>query len=459
MNLAVAGALLALLVTNWPQFRGPDLNPVGSHKGLPDQWSATKGVEWSIEVPGRGWSSPIVAGEKIFLTTAMTEGKSKQPQIGTEYSNEYFADLVKQGLPAEQAMERVAERDIEMPDEVTLHYFLYCFNLRNGAVLWKKEIHSGRPPGGRHRKNSFVSETPVTDGERIYVYIANLGFYAYTLEGKALWTTALDAYPVYLEFGTGASPAIHQNLLFILNDNQQHQFLAAFDKKTGKQVWRKDRDLGEAGAPERRSSWTTPFVWTNKTRTEIVTVGPSIAVSYDLKGTELWRLSGMSVAPIPSPFSYEGMLYIDAGQGRGLFAVKPGASGDISLRDTKSNGFVAWSDPRAGTYLPTPVAYDGGLYVLSEKGILTRFDARTGQLTYKERLDREAGAFTSSPWAYNGRIFCLSEEGQTFVVAAGETYKLLHVNSLDEITLSTPAIVNERLLIRTQSRLYSIKSK
>jgi outer membrane protein assembly factor BamB len=459
MNFSWAAVLFALLLANWPQFRGPELNPVGTHKRLPEQWSTTKNVEWSVEVPGRGWSSPVVVREKVFLTTVITEGKSKPPQIGTDYSNEYLAELLKQGLPPEQAMERLAERDIEMPREVMLHYFLYCFNLKNGAVVWKKEIHSGRPPGGRHRKNSFVSETPVSDGAGIYIYVANLGLYAYGLDGKFLWSTTLDAYPVYLEFGTASSPALHENLLFVLNDNQKQQFLAAFDKRTGKQVWRTNRDLGEAGAPDRRSSWTTPFVWTNRFRTEVVTIGPSIAVSYDLAGKELWRMSGMSVAPIPSPFAYDGLLYIDGGQTRGMYAIKPGASGDISLGDARSNEFVVWSDPRAGTYLPTPVAYEGGLYVLSEKGILTRFDAKTGKMTYKERLDREAGAFTSSPWAYNGRIFCLSEEGQTFVVAAGETYKLLHMNPLDEIALSTPAIIEDRLLIRTQTRLYSIKGK
>ena len=164
--------------------------------------------------------------------------------------------------------------------------------------------------------------------------------------------------------------------------------------------------------------------------------------------------------PVPSPFAYQGLLYLDGGLTRSLFVVRPGASGDLSLgKDQTSNEYVTWTAARAGTYLPTPVAYEGGLYVLSEKGILSRFDAKTGKLTYKQRIDKEAGAFTSSPWAYNGRIFCLSEEGKTFVIATGETFKLLHANSLLEMAQATPAVVEDRLLVRTGTRLYSIRQK
>ena len=456
----------------WPQFRGPDSNPVGSHQRLPERWSTTENVEWSVEIPGRGWSSPIVTGDRVLLTTVTTEGQSKQPLIGTEYSNQYAAELAKQGLTVEQALQLVNARDIEMPAEVVLHYFVYCLGIETGSVLWKKEIHTGRPPGGRHRKNSFASETPVTDGRNVYVYFGNLGIYAFDLNGNPLWTTPMEAYPIYLDFGTGSSPVVHENQLVILNDNQKQQFIASFDKGTGKLIWRADRDVeepsdltglvkfkGKALGP-RRSGWTTPFIWANKLRTEIVTIGPGVAISYDLAGKELWRLSGMSMVPVPSPFAYEGLLYLDGGWMRSLFAVRPGAMGDVSLgKEQTSNDYVTWTAARGGTYLPTPVAYEGGLYALSEKGILSRFDTKTGKLTYKERIDQQAGAFTSSPWAYNGRIFCLSEEGKTFVIAAGENFKLLHVNSLEEMAQATPAVVGDRLLVRTETRLYSIRQK
>jgi outer membrane protein assembly factor BamB len=461
-DFALALILLSSLVhgeeSNWPQFRGPEANPVSAHTQLPEHWSKTENVEWSVEIPGRGWSSPIVTAGKVFVTTVITEGKSKMPQIGTEYSNEYAAELQKQGLSDAQIQERVMARDFEMPNEVMLHYFVYCLDLKTGVTLWRKEMYTGRPPGGRHRKNSFVSETPVTDGKFVYIYVGNLKLFAYDLKGEQAWATPLEAYPIYLEFGTGASPPLHSNQLLILNDNEKQQFLAAFDKETGKCLWRTDRDVREEGETPRRSGWTTPYVWSNRLRTEIVTIGPGVAVSYDLAGKELWRLSGMSVIPVPSPFAYEGLLYIDAGLSGALFAIRPGASGDISLtKADKANEYVVWSEPRAGTYLPTPVAYEGGLYLLSEKGILSRFDAKTGKLNYKARIGPEAGAFTSSPWAYNGKVFCLSEEGKTYVIAAGETFKLLQVNPLDEMALATPAIAGERLLIRTESRLYSIR--
>jgi outer membrane protein assembly factor BamB len=189
-----------------------------------------------------------------------------------------------------------------------------------------------------------------------------------------------------------------------------------------------------------------------------VTVGPGEAISYDLTGKELWRLSGMAATPIPMPFAYDGLLYIDGGRGKALFAIRPGATGDISLKkDETSNEFVVWSQARGGTYLPSPVAYEGGIYALTETGILSRFDAKTGKQTYKTRIDPAATAFTTSPWAYNGKLFCLSEEGQTFVIAAGETFNLLHVNALDDMAQASPAIVGERLLIRTERWLYSIR--
>jgi outer membrane protein assembly factor BamB len=444
----------------WPMFRGPDANPIAQKGRLPEEWSKTQNVEWAAEIPGRGWSSPIVCGRRVFLTTVATEGKSKPPQIGTEYSNEYVAEMMKQGLSEREVLERVTARDIELPKEVMLHYYLYSLDIRTGEVLWKREFHSGQPPEGRHRKNSFASETPVTDGKLVYVYAANLGLYAYDMKGGQVWHTPLDAYPIYLDFGTGGSPALWGDMLLIVNDNEKQQFIAAFRTDTGKLVWRTNRDLAPKGdGPPRRSGWVTPFVWKNPQRTEVVTVGPGVAVSYDAGGKELWRLSGMSGTPIPSPFAYEGLLYVNGGRGAPLFAIRPGATGDLMPgKDGKQGDFVAWSEPRGGTYLPTEVAYDGALYVLSETGILSRFDAKTGKLAYRSRIDA-GGAFTSSPWAYNGKVFCLSEEGKTVVIAAGEKFELLHVNLLDEMAQATPAIVGDRLLLRTESRLYSIQNK
>jgi outer membrane protein assembly factor BamB len=246
----------------------------------------------------------------------------------------------------------------------------------------------------------------------------------------------------------------------VLCDNQKQQYIAGFDKKTGKQVWRTQRDLGGRQPPVQRSGWSTPFVWRNAQRTEIVTVGPATAVSYDLSGKELWRLSGMSMTPVPTPFAYEGFLFINGGRGRSLFALRPGATGDITLKEGQtSNDYIVWSQPRGGTYLPSSVAYDGAVYTLTETGILNRFDAKTGTQSYKTRIDAAATNFTTSPWAYNGKLFCLSEEGQTFVVKTGDQFQLLHVNELDDFVQASPALAGERLLIRTERRLYSIRRK
>ena len=467
--LRLVGLACALLLTSrpvhgqdmaWPQFRGPESNPVGTHARLAERWSKTENVEWSQEIPGRGWSSPIVTGGRVYITTVTTEGKSKPPQTGTEYSNEYVAELVKQGVPMEQVLKRVTERDIELQNEVMLHYFIYCLNRRSGKREWKREFSTGHPPGGRHRKNSFVSESPVTDGRHVYVYVANLGLWAFDLKGKLAWTTPLEASPIYLDFGTGSSPALAGNLLVIVSDNEKQQYIAAFDKQTGKEVWRTNRDLGGKGQPVQRSGWATPFVWRHALRTEIVAIGPGEVVSYDLAGKELWRMSGMSATPVPTPFAYEGLLYINGGRGRPLFAIRPGAAGDISLqKDQTSNEYVVWSQARGGTYLPSALAYEGVVYTLTETGILNRYDAKTGKQTYKTRIDPMATAFTTSPWAYNGKLFCLSEEGQTFVIAAGEEFRLLHVNELDDMAQASPALVGDRLLIRTEQRLYSIRRK
>ncbi len=190
-----------------------------------------------------------------------------------------------------------------------------------------------------------------------------------------------------------------------------------------------------------------------------MTIGPGLAISYDGDGKELWRIGGMSSMTIPSPFAYDGLLYLNGGTGKIVAAIKPGASGDLTTPDgAKLNEFVVWLQPKAGTYLPTELAYDGGIYVLTHTGILTRFDAKTGEQTYKSRIGT-GGDFTASPWGYNGKIFCLNEEGKTFVLRAGDKFELLGSNDLDEMALATPALVGNRVLLRTENHLYSIRSK
>jgi outer membrane protein assembly factor BamB len=254
---------------------------------------------------------------------------------------------------------------------------------------------------------------------------------------------------------------LHGDQILFVSDNEKQQYAASFDKRAGKPLWRTNREIGKKGAGmgmPLRSGWATPCVWTNAVRTEVVTVGPATVISYDLEGKELWRMKGVTSSPIPSPFAVDGVLYLDGGQGSSLYAIKPGASSDISLATgATSNEYIIWSAAKAGTYLPTPVAYEDALYVLTDTGILSRIDARTGTVTYRSRLDKDAGSFTASPRAYNGRIFCLSEEGKTFVVAAGQKFELLHVNDLGDFSMASPGIAGDRLLLRTESKILSIR--
>ena len=433
MNRVIATLLLVSCAfagdPEWPGFRGPSSNPSALNSNLPDKWSKTSNIEWTATLPGLGWSSPIVASRNIFVTTVTTDGKAKQPQAGTDYSNDYAAELQKQGLKDPEIMDRLNARDFELPNEVSLHYFLYSIDLESGKVNWKREFYAGRPPGGRHRKNSFCSETPVTDGQRVYVYINNLGLFAYDLNGNKVWNTPLESFPTIMDFGTASSPTLVDDLIVVVNDNEKQEFIAAFDKSTGKQVWRTDRSIHVKGA-DRQTGWSSPYIWKNAGRTEIVTIGPGLAISYDLNG----------------------------GAGKALAAIKPGASGDLTTADgAKLNDYVAWLQPKAGTYLPTELAYEGGIYVLTHNGILTRFDAKSGLQTYKTRIG-EGGDFTSSPWGYNDKIFCLNEEGRTFVIRAGDKYELLNSNDLGEMALATPALIGDRLILRTENHLYSIRN-
>jgi len=460
-QLASRRAISDEATANWPRFRGPASNPVSDNPKLPVRWSKTENVEWVTDVPGVGWSSPVVWGDRIFVTAATSQQPMKQPSLGTDYGNEYLAKLRAQGLSAEEINKRLYARDREMPHELVISLMLYCYELKSGKRLLEQQIYNGNPRGGRHSKNSYASETPVTDGKSVYVYFTDYGLYAYDFAGKQVWATPLERRETWRDWGTGASPALHGDRLFVLNDNEQKPFLAAFDTRTGKELWRQPRSLGARG----KTGWSTPFVWENTLRTEVVTIGPGAAVSYDLDGAELWRMKRMAARAIQSPFSWNDLLYVTSGtpgaNNRPIAAIRAGGSGDITPPEPENrNEYVVWYDRLAGgTYLPTPVIYKNGLYVLSNKGIFSRHDAETGERIFRSRVAPNASAFTASPWAYNGMVFALSEEGDTFIINAAEQYELLGINSLGEFSMATPAIVGDRLLIRTQSHLYSIRNR
>jgi outer membrane protein assembly factor BamB len=332
-----------------------------------------------------------------------------------------------------------------------------CLDFETGKTLWQRDVFRGVPKFSRHLKNSYASETPAADGERVYAYFGNVGVFAFDLDGKALWSKRFDPVKTRYGWGTAASPVVHEGRVYIVNDNDDHSFLTALDKKTGQEIWKVDRD--EA------SNWSTPFIWKNGGPTELITTGTKRVRSYDLDGKVLWELGGMSSIVIPTPLSQHGLLYITSGyvgdQNRPVYAVRAGARGDISLKAGEtSNEYVAWYLPQGGPYNPSPIVFGDIYYTLLDRGFLTAHDAKTGREIYgKQRLDPAAGAFTASPWAYNGKLFLLSEDGDAFVVQAGPEYKLLWKNSLDEMCMATPAIANGSLIMRTAGRVYRIGRK
>jgi len=425
--------LLGQTLEHWPQFRGPGGRGIADGPDLPDRWSASENIAWKTDVPGRGWSSPIVWGNRVFLTTAVNTGELEPPKKGL-----YFG-----GNRPE-------------PRTVQEEYKLICLDLVSGKTRWERTVHRGQPGSPIHLKNSYASETPVTDGERVYAYFGNQGLYCFDLEGHAVWSRRFEPRATRNGWGTAASPVLYSDRLYILNDNDEESYLLCLDKRTGSEVWRVVRDEG--------SNWSTPFIWQNDLRTEIVTSGTDKVRSYDLEGKLLWWFTGMSTIAIATPYTDQGLLYVSSGyvndDRRPLYAIRPGASGDISLQSGQTrNQFIAWCQPKAAPYNPTTLVYDGRLYVLYDRAMLACFRALTGEVVFERQRLPQGLHFTASPWAYDGKGFCLDEDGVTFVLRAGDKFELLHTNRLadDDMCMATPAVVGDRLLIRTSARLYCVR--
>jgi outer membrane protein assembly factor BamB len=464
----VTGLLALMAITtgavapdnDWPGFRGPHADGVAPAATLPTTWSKTTNVRWTVDVPGRGWSSPVIWKNVVYLTSAISNKPFKQPSPGL-YGNDYIAELRAKGVPPAEVNRLVRERDNEIPEESDeIRYMLFAFDAPTGKLLWEREVYKGMPFGGRHRKNTYSSETPFTDGERLYVSFGqNIGMFAFTLDGTPLWKKTWPPQRIYLDFGTASSPVVHDGKVFLLQDSEQESFLTALDAKTGEQLWRTAR----ASEGLLHSSWNTPYIWKHAARTEVVVTGHRSVRSYALDGTELWRIviPGTTM-PTPSAFSANGMLYVGTGaQGgdasRPFFAIRPGASGDISLKpEETSNTFIAWSHPRASGYTPSPVLAGGRLYLLHDTGIMAVLDAETGKELYKARVGGIGHTFSASPLVVGNHLYFLDEEGTMIVVEPGAEYKEIAQNSLDEMTLASPAVADNSLFIRTEAKLYRI---
>ncbi len=416
---------------DWRQFRGPGARGVvdDAGAGLPDTWSTTENVAWASDIPGLGWSSPIVTGGTVVLTSVVSDGEVETPAGGL-----YFGG------------------DRDAPSSVH-QWNVYALDVATGALQWERTVHSGVPETAHHLKNTFASETPVTDGERLYISFGNVGLFCFDLAGQLLWSRDVEPSRTRYGWGTASSPVFHDGRLYVVNDNDEQSYLTALSAETGGELWRVDRDEG--------SNWSTPFVWEHEGRTELVTTGTDKVRSYDLQGELLWELTGMSSITIATPFTEFGLLYIASGyvgdQVRPVFAIRPGASGDISLEPGEtSNDYIAWYQRQAGPYNPSPILYGDIYYTVLDRGFFTAHDARTGDEIYSRQRIAVGAAFTASPWAYDGKIFALSEEGDTYVIRAGVDYEVLGTNALDEFSMATPAIARGSLFIRTASKVYRI---
>ena len=422
---------------NWPQFRGPGgTSVVADDPQLPETWSATENVAWKTPLPGLGWSSPIVWEDRVFLTMVIAEDDYEGPQPGLY--------LPESGLSTVDGMQPGIHR-----------WTVLCLDLDSGAVLWQRTAHEGPVRSSIHPKNSFASATPVTDGERVYALFGNVGLYAYDFDGNLVWSRDVAFHQDEWGWGPGASPALLDDQVVVMHDNAEESYIAAFDTASGEENWRSSRD--------EPSAWSTPVVWRNDLRTEIVTVARNEVRSYDAEGNLLWHFAGrMTDVTVPTPIPGDNIIYVSSGyvgnDHHPVYAVLPGASGDITLGpNQRANEYIRWYDPDVASYNPSPLLYRGIYYTLHDRGFFTAHDAATGRIVY-DRVRIETGAtFTSSPWAYNGKIFALSEDGDTFVIAAGPEYELLGKNELGELALATPAIAGRTLLLRTAGHLYAVR--
>jgi outer membrane protein assembly factor BamB len=421
---------------DWPQFRGRRAAGVSYEANLPVAWNLETGtnVQWKTAIPGLGHASPIVVGGCIFVVTAESRETDPQLRVGL------YGDIKS------------------VPTEESHIWRLHCLSMRNGRLLWQRTIHEGVPQIKRHTKASHANSTPASDGIRVVVFLGSEGLYCYDCCGKLLWKNDLgvldSGYYVVpsAQWGFGSSPIIYQNRVIIQCDIQQNSFIAAFDVRNGREIWRTPR--GDV------PTWSTPTIVEGKTRTELVVNGYKHAGGYDPRtGEELWRLSGGGDIPVPTPVAAHGLIFLSSAHGgkRPLCAIREGASGDITPADDSEPGeYFAWYKPRAGIYMQTPIVYGEYLYACADNGLLNCYEARTGKRMYRERLGNGSTGFTASAVAGDGKIYFTSESGEIYVVQAGSTFKLLATNSMNEVCMATPSTSGGLLIVRTENHVYAI---
>jgi len=421
---------------NWPQFRGAHASGVAEGtKATPAAWDAAKSqnVAWKTPIPGLSHASPVVWGDKVFVITAVSSAAKDETRFGL------YGDVEP------------------VKDDPKHTYKVYALDKRTGKVLWERAAWEGVPKVKRHPKSTHAAATPATDGKYVVALFGSEGLYAYDLNGKLLWKQdlgTLDAgwfYDPDYQWEYGASPIIYKNMVIVQADIQKDSFIAAYDLKTGKRLWMTPR--------EEIPSWSTPTVVEGKTRAELVTNGTKAIRGYDpATGKELWRLTPNSEVITPTPIFAHDLIYVTSGYRpiQPIYAIKPGATGDITLKEGKdSSEFIAWSKQRGGPYMPTPIVYGEHLYTISNQGVVTAYNAKTGERLYQERVGGKGGAFTASPVAADGKLYFSSEDGEVFVVKAGPKYEFLGTNPVGEVIMATPAISDGLVIVRALKHVYA----
>ncbi|MBL8814947.1 MAG: PQQ-binding-like beta-propeller repeat protein [Planctomyces sp.] len=404
---------------DWPQFRGPKANGVTNDAVAPTSWGVNENLKWQTDIPGAGWSSPIVVDGKVFVTTAVTDGPQNK-------SSNYRWEIL-------------------------------CLDAKTGTILWTKTALEGNPRLETHRDNTYASETPVSDGKYILAYFGMMGMYCYDLDGVLIWKKDLGLHPMAQDWGTSSSPAILDGKVFVQVDNEEASFVVAIDIRTGDEVWRQPRD--------ERSNWGSAIIWENSHRRELVT-GGAIVRSYDPgTGDLLWQVDigngGLNATPTAS-----GDLLVVGRSGRGgtsFFAIRSGTDDQLaSVRTGNAISLVAWNTREFGPHRASPVIVDGLIYLLDGRGgKVTIVESETGTLVTQGRLP-EAGEFWASPWSNQGKIYCLDASGRTFVLQPDRTLGVVTKNVLpvaDDVRFwSTPALADGTLFIRSSNKLYAIGS-
>ena len=427
---ALHGVPAAAEAQQWPSFRGPDAGGVQDAGQPPLTWDVAAGtnVAWRTPIPGLGHSSPVVWGDRIFVTSAVPlPGAGGDAGVGADST----VTLKEVG---------------SIPTHARHAWRLYCFDRATGRVLWERTAHEGMPKAKRHAKASQASATAATDGTHVVAMMGSEGLYAFDMAGTPLWTKDLGHLNLgYVddkneEWGPGSSPVIHEGLVIVQNDRHADSYVVAFDVRTGQEKWRVGRD--------EMPSWATPLVHRG-TRTTVVTNSPKAIRGHDAAtGKELWQVADGTQVKVPTPVAFEDLVIVTGGWppgGRPIFAIRA------------ATGEVAWKLDRGSPYTTTPIVYQGVLYVLVDNGVLSAYDARTGRRFYQQRLARDAGGFSASPVAAAGRIYLSSEDGVMFVIRAGRTYALLARNDMKEMLLASPAVVGDTLLVRTRTHLVALR--